>query len=53
MIRTPRAQVFVRFDGMEKIDIANLSLFDRHGAPTHLTHHFTDRLLVIFLRHLA
>jgi hypothetical protein len=38
---------------MEKIDIVNLPLFDRHGAPTHLTHHFTDRLLVIFLRHLA
>jgi hypothetical protein len=38
---------------MEKIDIANLPLLDRHGAPTHLTHHFADRLLVVFLRHLA
>jgi hypothetical protein len=38
---------------MGKIDLANLPLLDRHGAPTNLTRHFDDRLLVIFLRHLA
>jgi len=38
---------------MEKIDFAILPLLDRHGAPTHLTRHFDDRLLVILLRHLA
>jgi hypothetical protein len=38
---------------MEKIDFAILPLLDHHGAPTNLTRYFDDRLLVIFLRHLA
>jgi hypothetical protein len=38
---------------METVAIDQLPLLDLQGKPTLLTAHFSEYLLVIFLRHLA
>ncbi len=38
---------------METIAIDQLPLLDLQGNPTLLTAHFSEHMLVIFLRHLA